>query len=345
MNLKATYEQKTFIFKRPAGTSRGVLAEKKSWFITVWDEENPFVKGIGECSVLPNLSPDYYTDKQYEMKVEDVVKKVSYFAENTEELRTFPSIYFGLEMALLDLKNGGHKVYFNTPFTQGKQGIPINGLVWMGDVKFMQQQVSQKLEEGYSCIKIKIGAIDFAEELNILKGIRERASKEEITLRVDANGAFSFFEAQEKLKQLAKFDLHSIEQPIRQGQTLEMTKLCRQNILPIALDEELIGVYERKDKEALLDHIQPQYIILKPSLIGGFKGTKEWIEVAEERDIDWWITSALESNIGLSAIAQFTSTYPIEREQGLGTGMLFENNIPSSLHIEKGELCMHNLEM
>lgn len=344
MSLKAAYEKKSFIFKRPAGTSRGVLVEKKAWLITVWDEENPFVKGTGECSIIPNLSPDYYTDNQYEMKVEDVVKKVNHYAENIEELRTFPSLYFGLEMALLDLKNGGHKVYFNTPFAQGKQGIPINGLVWMGDVDFMDQQVSQKLEEGYSCIKIKIGAIDFAEELNILKRIRERATKEEITLRVDANGAFTFFEAQEKLKQLAEFDLHSIEQPIRQGQIREMSQLCKKNILPIALDEELIGVYERADKEKMLDTIQPQYIILKPSLIGGFKGTKEWIEVAEGRNIDWWITSALESNIGLNAIAQFTSTYPIEREQGLGTGELFENNIPSSLHIEKGELRIQNSE-
>ena len=338
MIFKAKYEQKTFIFRRPSGTSRGILTEKKSWFITLWNEDNPFIKGFGECSVIPGLSPDYLNDKQYELKIEDVVKKINYFIENLHELKSFPSILFGLEIALLDLKNGGDKIFFNTNFTKGNQGIPINGLIWMGDEKFMQEQVEQKLTEGYSCIKMKIGAIDFEKEIEILKNIRKKYNVNEITLRVDANGAFSPEEAPQKLVQLAELEIHSIEQPIRQGQMDEMRDLCAKNTLPIALDEELIGINKREKKEDLLDRIQPQYIILKPSLIGGFKGTKEWIELAEEREIPWWITSALESNIGLNAIAQFTSTYPIEMEQGLGTGSLYTNNIPSRLEVKQGKL-------
>lgn len=208
----------------------------------------------------------------------------------------------------------------------------------MGDEAFMQSQITQKLAEGFSCIKMKIGAIDFDKELEILAGIRKQVSAEEITLRVDANGAFSPEEAPEKLRRLSEFELHSIEQPIRQGQTEAMHSLCAKNILPIALDEELIGIHDFEEKKQLLDKIQPQYVILKPSLIGGFKGTKEWIELAEERNIPWWITSALESNIGLDAIAQFTSTYEITLPQGLGTGALYTNNTPSLLKVEKGEL-------
>ncbi|MFA5574418.1 MAG: o-succinylbenzoate synthase [Brumimicrobium sp.] len=343
MIFKAKYEQKTFIFKRPGGTSRGILTEKKSWFITLWNEDNPFIKGFGECSVIPGLSPDYLNDKQYELKIEDVVKKINYFIENLHELKSFPSILFGLEIALLDLKNGGDKIFFNTNFTKGNQGIPINGLIWMGDEKFMQEQVEQKLTEGYSCIKMKIGAIDFEKEVKILESIRGRFSPEQITLRVDANGAFSPSEAPEKLERLAAFDIHSIEQPIQHGQWKDMHQLCKQNILPIALDEELIGINTYFNKVKLLDEIQPQYIILKPSLLGGFESTQEWIKLAEERNIPWWITSALESNIGLNAIAQFTSTYKIEMEQGLGTGSLYTNNIQSKLKIEKGMLWMDEL--
>jgi len=338
MSLRASFEKKVFEFKRPSGTSRGILTEKKAWFITVWNQNAPEIKGVGECSVIPGLSPDYENDLQYANKVKEVVTGVDYFSLNSELLRDFPSIYFGLEMALLDLKNGGKGVFYETEFTNGKQAIPINGLIWMGDEAFMQSQITQKLAEGFSCIKMKIGAIDFDKELEILAGIRKQVSAEEITLRVDANGAFSPEEAPEKLRRLSEFELHSIEQPIRQGQTEAMHSLCAKNILPIALDEELIGIHDFEEKKQLLDKIQPQYVILKPSLIGGFKGTKEWIELAEERNIPWWITSALESNIGLDAIAQFTSTYEITLPQGLGTGALYTNNTPSLLKVEKGEL-------
>lgn len=338
MKLKAKFEKKVFVFKRPSGTSRGVLTEKKAWFISIWDEKYPEIKGIGECSIIPNLSPDYEDDTAYESKITEVVERIDYFSKHIEELIKYPSIYFGLEMALLDLKNGGKRIFFDTPFTQGKQPIPINGLIWMGEIEFMQEQIDQKLKEGFSCIKMKIGAIDFENEIQILKEIRQRYSAREITLRVDANGAFTPSNAIDKLKRLNELDIHSIEQPIRQGQIPEMQKLCKLDILPIALDEELIGIYKYEDKKQLLEAIQPHYIILKPSLVGGFKGTKEWVDLAEEKKIPWWITSALESNIGLNAIAQFTSTYPIKLEQGLGTGALYTNNIPSNLKIEKGKL-------
>ncbi|PWH85914.1 o-succinylbenzoate synthase [Brumimicrobium oceani] len=338
MSLKASFEKKVFEFKRPSGTSRGVLTEKKAWFITVWNQENPEIKGVGECSVIPGLSPDYLDDASYENVLNSVVVDVDSFSVNIEELKDYPSIYFGLEMALLDLKNGGKGVFYETDFTKGKQVIPINGLIWMGDEDFMQSQISQKIKEGFSCIKMKIGAIDFEKELEILAGIRKQVSAKEITLRVDANGAFTPEDAPEKLKRLSEFELHSIEQPIKQGQITEMHELCSKNILPIALDEELIGVHDLEDKKQLLDKIQPQYIILKPSLIGGFKGTKEWIELAEKRNIPWWITSALESNVGLDAIAQFTSTYEITLPQGLGTGALYTNNTASLLKVESGEL-------
>ncbi|HZH86979.1 MAG TPA: o-succinylbenzoate synthase [Brumimicrobium sp.] len=338
MTLKASFEKKIFEFKRPSGTSRGVLTEKKAWFITVWNQDNPEVKGLGECSVIPGLSPDYKSDDVYESKVRDVIEDVDYFSMNLDELKAYPSIYFGLEMALLDLENGGKGVYFDTPFTNGNQSIPINGLIWMGDEDFMRSQIEEKLKEGFSCIKMKIGAIDFEKELEILAGIRNQVSADQITLRVDANGAFSPENAADKLRQLSAFDLHSIEQPIRQGQIDEMHSLCAQNILPVALDEELIGIHDFEEKKHLLKRIKPQFIILKPSLIGGFKGTKEWIDLAEERNIPWWITSALESNVGLDAIAQFTSTYSITLPQGLGTGALYTNNIPSFLTVENGEL-------
>jgi o-succinylbenzoate synthase len=343
MSLKASFEKKIFEFKRPSGTSRGVLTEKKAWFITVWNKHHPETKGVGECSIIPGLSPDYENDATYEAKVNNVVKDVDYFSMNSEELKNFPSIYFGLEMALLDLKNGGSGVFYDTPFTNGEVSLPINGLIWMGDQEFMQSQITQKLKEGFSCIKMKIGAIDFEKELEILAVIRKQVSAEEITLRVDANGAFTREDAPEKLRRLSAFELHSIEQPIRQGQIEAMHSLCKKNILPIALDEELIGIHDLAEKQQLLDQIQPQYIILKPSLIGGFKGTKEWIEVAEGRNIPWWITSALESNVGLDAIAQFTSTYKITLPQGLGTGALYTNNTPSALKVENGELMRKSL--
>ncbi len=241
-------------------------------------------------------------------------------------------------MAFLSLQSQDPFQLFDTPFSSGKTGIPINGLIWMGDQGFMKQQIKDKLSAGFSCIKMKIGAIDFASEIALLKSIRREFNSNEIELRVDANGAFSPKGALEKLEQLAALDLHSIEQPIKQGQWDEMAALCEKTPLPIALDEELIGVFASEEKKRLLHTIKPQYIIFKPSFIGGFKGTDEWIELAEDKNVDWWITSALESNLGLNGIAQYTSTKNSILPQGLGTGSLFTNNVPSPLEIEKGSI-------
>jgi len=332
MAHKVSFDKKTFVFKRPSGTSRGVLTEKHAWFLTVRNSTNPEIKGIGECSIIPGLSPDFKGFEDYELKL----KK---FCENPEmDLTDWPSIKFGWESALLDLKSGGKRFYFDNAFTRGEASIPINGLIWMGDEAFMRQQIEEKLEAGFTTIKMKIGAIDFETEIKLLKSIRERYSENEITLRVDANGAFRAEEALEKLKILSDLKIHSIEQPIRQGQWETMFRLCRNTALPIALDEELIGVHLKEEKIKLLDSIQPQYIILKPSLHGGISGTQEWISLAEDRNIPWWLTSALESNVGLEVICQLAGEYKNNLPQGLGTGSLYVENIESDLMVEDGKI-------
>jgi o-succinylbenzoate synthase len=340
--MKATFSKHTFFFKNPSGTSRGVLVEKHSWFIELSSQNGNAIKGIGECSVIPGLSPDFIDFESYESKLKEVCDSPDYFLSNLSLLNDFPSILFGLETAFLDYKNVGKGIVFTNSFSTGERRIPINGLIWMGDENFMLQQIEQKLIEGYSCLKMKIGAIDFTTEIRLLEGIRKRFTSSEITLRVDANGAFSPSEALAKLEILSDYDIHSIEQPIQQGQWNEMKRLCKETKLPIALDEELIGVTDNYKKRELLEEIQPQFIILKPSLHGGIKGCKEWIELADSFSIPWWITSALESNIGLSAIAQFTGEYTNLLPQGLGTGSLYTNNVTSNLRIEKGELYLLN---
>ena len=329
-NLKAKYEKRTFQFKRPSGTSRGILTEKHAWFIKIWDLSDPEIVGIGECSIIPGLSPDFETFATYEEKLKSVCNQL------TTDLDDWPSIKFGIETAILDLKNGGKGIYFNNEFSKGEKQIPINGLVWMGDSQFMQDQIDEKINAGFSTIKMKIGAIDFDSEIQLLKSIRSRYSASEITLRVDANGAFSTTEALDKLSKLSKLDIHSIEQPIKAGQWKEMAHLCARTPLDIALDEELIGVTKIEEKKELLQTIKPQYIILKPSLHGGVSGTKEWIELAEASNIAWWITSALESNVGLSAICQLTAEYENDLPQGLGTGSLYIDNTSTSLQVEEG---------
>ncbi len=336
--MKSRYSKKTFHFKRPSGTSRGVLSEKHAWFIEVWNEGDSSIIGLGECSIIPGLSPDFVDFESYEAQVKRTCEDL------TLDLEAWPSIKFGLETALLDLKNGGKGIIFDNEFAHGKKTIPINGLIWMGEPTFMQEQIEEKLAEGFKTIKLKIGAIDFEAEIELLKSIRKRYSKDEITLRVDANGAFSPNEAIEKLTRLAELDIHSIEQPIRQGQFSEMKELCRVTPIPIALDEELIGINRTEEKIEILDIIQPQYIILKPSLHGGIEGTKEWILLAEERGIPWWITSALESNIGLNAICQLTAEYQNDLPQGLGTGSLYVDNIPSNLRVRKGTISLTDVE-
>ncbi|MDX1446834.1 o-succinylbenzoate synthase [Lishizhenia sp.] len=332
--LTARFEKKTFDFKRPSGTSRGVLTQKHAWFIYL--KEDKF-EAIGECSIIPGLSPDFIDFEQYENKVQEVVENINHFANHLEELETYPSILFGVEMALENLKQKQALLYFPSEFTQGKLEIPINGLIWMGEKQFMYDQIQEKIEAGFDCIKMKIGAIDFEAELDLLSFIRSNFGKDEIELRVDANGAFSPEDALEKLQRLAAFELHSIEQPIKAGQVIAMRDLCKETPLDIALDEELIGVYG-EDRRHLLEQIQPQYIILKPSLHGGIAGSKAWIALAEEMNIKWWMTSALESNVGLSCIAQFTALYNTKMYQGLGTGQLYTNNVESKLAIKEGKI-------
>lgn len=337
-NYHATFEKKTYIFKQPSGTSRGVLTEKHAWFIYLNSSNTPERFGVGECSIIPDLSPDFNGFTEYESKIQEVCQNIQYYIENLIELESFPSILFGLETALLDLNSDIKGIFFDTYFTRKERGIPINGLIWMGSKENMLQQIEEKLLQGFTCLKMKVGAIDFDQELDILQSIRNRFSPSEIELRVDANGAFSYNDAIFKLEELSKFKLHSIEQPIKQGQIQEMADLCSKTPLPIALDEELIGVYRFENKKQLISQIKPQYIILKPSLHGGLKGSTEWINIAESYDIPWWMTSALESNIGLNTIAQFASSFNNLLPQGLGTGGLYVNNERSEMIIHNGEL-------
>lgn len=293
--------------------------------------------GIGECSVFRGLSFDDKPD--YEQKLQWLCENINLGEEKLlESFILYPSIQFGIEMAFLDLKSKIPMHLFPSKFTKGVDSIPINGLIWMGDSTFMMEQIADKLNSNFTCIKMKIGAIDFESEVSLLKKIRNQFSAKEVELRVDANGAFTKDNALEKLKVLSDFDIHSIEQPIKQGQVEEMAKLCEQTPLDIALDEELIGVIDKKEKMDLIKSINPQYIILKPSLVGGIRGSIEWIEMAEKNKSSWWITSALESNIGLSAIAQWTYTLNSSLPQGLGTGSLFTNNVDSPLEVANGEL-------
>jgi o-succinylbenzoate synthase len=320
-------------FKFPAGTSRGVLLHKPSSFLLL--DKDGFT-GIGECSTIPNLSIDPV--ETYSEKLEDVCRLLNEGVDpDSIDLSLFPSIAFGLETALLDLKARGSKCLFPSAFTQGEAGIPINGLVWMGDKDFMQKQIREKIAAGYHCIKLKVGALDFETELEIISGIRQQFSPEDIELRLDANGGFTPTDALEKLEKLAAFHIHSIEQPIKQKQFEAMATICQQSPIPIVLDEELIGV-RSADKEFILEKIKPAYIILKPSLVGGFRQSEEWIRLAEKHSVAWWITSALEANIGLNAIAQWTYTLNSQLPQGLGTGQLYHNNIPSPLAIENARL-------
>jgi len=338
--LQATYLKYNLRFKQPAGTSRGILTEKETWFVKIWRSEQPEIYGLGECALFRGLSADDTPD--YEKKLADICQNINPLMPY--KLKGLSSIQFGLNTAMADLNNGGKRIIYPTPFTQGHKDIEINGLIWMGDKATMRQRIIDKLDAGFHCVKLKIGAIDFEEELDLLRYLRKQFSKEVVELRVDANGAFTPQEAPRKLEELSRYDIHSIEQPIRQGQWKEMAILCRNTPIPIALDEELIGI-KVADKAKLLDTIHPQYIVIKPSLLGSFPGSWEWITLSQERDIGWWITSALESNIGLNAIAQWTAylqTFlPTSMPQGLGTGQLYTNNIPSPLE-QTGSIIRYN---
>lgn len=342
MRYKISITPRTLHFKQPAGTSRGVYNTRKSWFVEIEDSERPECKGVGECAPLPDLSCD--ARPEYEKTLESICRMIELTGNvNYDILRPYPSILFGIETAMTDLQNGGNGRLFDTPFTRGEEGITINGLVWMGSHDEMLARLETKMQAGFHCVKLKIGDIEFDSELDLIRHIRQAFTKEQIELRVDANGGFTFEDAPSRLEQLARYDIHSIEQPIRQHQWARMAQLCASSPIPIALDEELIGVNMPGMKQELLDTIRPQYIILKPSLHGGIRGTREWIDMARQRGIGSWITSALESNVGLNAVAQLAADVygpDISMPQGLGTGMLFTDNIEMPLTI-RGEKLWH----
>ena len=329
--LKARHLNYNLHFKFPAGTSRGILQHKPSSFLIV---EKNGVKGIGECSTIPNLSIDPM--ESYPQKLAEVCRLLNEgFAPEDIDLQTYPSIAFGLGTALLDLKVKGSKILFPSAFSEGKFGIPINGLVWMGEKAFMQKQIIEKIKAGYRCIKLKVGALDFETELEIISGIRQQFSPDDIEIRLDANGGFTPTDALTKLERLSTYHIHSIEQPIKPLLYEQMAEICQKSPIPIVLDEELIGT---APNEEMLKTLKPAYIILKPSLLGGFKASEHWIRLAEKHKIGWWITSALEANIGLNAISQWTATLGSKLPQGLGTGQLYHNNITSPLEIRDAKL-------
>lgn len=326
--MKAEYFRYLLEFKRPSGTSRGVLREKETFILEISENGR---KGTGECAVFRGLSSDDRPD--YEEKLRWLCKNIQNGPEFLKEhLKDFPSIWFGYEQAVLNLEHGGN-LYFPSDFTEGKVPVTINGLIWMGSIDYMEEQIRDKLNQGFHCIKLKIG-VDWKSEHEILKTLRRTFSQEMLELRVDANGGFTGEEAETVLQQLADLKIHSIEQPVKAGNIDDMAALCKGTPTPIALDEELIGITDFHEKKKLLELIKPQYIILKPALVGGFAGSDEWIALAEEQNIGWWITSALESNIGLNAIAQYTFTKKSPMPQGLGTGALFVNNFETPLDLQ-----------
>lgn len=326
-------------FKEPGGTSRGVMLTRKVWFFVLSDPRFPDRYGIGECAPLPGLSCDDMS--QFEAMLKQVIASPIVYLADHLGLQDYPSIRFGLELAWLDLTHQGKRVWFPSEFTEGNAGIPINGLIWMGTYQEMSDRIKQKLNAGFKCLKLKIGAIDFESELALLKALRKTFSAAELELRVDANGAFSFAQAPRILSSLAKLHIHSIEQPIKAGQWEEMALLCASSPLPIVLDEELIGLHTKEMRRALLTAVRPQYLILKPSLIGGFSSSDEWIALAEEHQVDWWITSALESNVGLNALAQWSFAKKKLGYHGLGTGQIFTNNLQSNLELRGDKLFLN----
>lgn len=335
--LHTSIERRTLRFKTPATTSRGTYTTRTIRLVRVTDDATPGIEGVGECSPLPDLSADAMDDDTLELLLLSVCDDLrTTGVVDREALRPYPSVLFALESAMWQLRGGGSALLSDTPFARGESGIPINGLVWMGTFDEMMNRMREKVEAGFRCVKLKIGGIDFEREVEMLSFLRSNFTESQIEIRLDANGAFAPADARGRLERLSRFGIHSIEQPIRQGQWDEMARLCEESPIPIALDEELIGVNDPEQKEEMLDRIRPQYVIVKPTLHGGLSGAKEWIDMASSRKIGSWVTSALESNVGLNAIAHFAAAVygpDIKMPQGLGTGQLFEENIPMPIHI------------
>jgi o-succinylbenzoate synthase len=338
--IQASYIYYPLVFIRPAGTSRGILDDKPCWYIRLTSKEGS--TGIGEVSFIPRLSIE--EQGEMEIKLDHICKLISRGEmDPLQSIPSMPGVQFALETAVRDLKNGGERILYQTAFTEGKEGIPTNGLIWMGPKPFMINQVWEKIQLGFRVLKLKVGAIDFSEELEVIRWIRTEFGSADLEIRLDANGAWSRNEAVEKLEQFSRYGIHSIEQPIAPGHAEDMAELCRVSTLPVALDEELIGISDAVEMKELLDTIKPSYIILKPGLLGGFSVVTRWIELAQNMGIGWWITSALESSIGLNAIAQWTWHHGVNRHQGLGTGALYTNNIKSPLQM-KGEYLWYRPE-
>lgn len=346
MPFQLRFSRRDLQFKFDARTSRGSLTTHTAYYLQLFMAENPERIGWGEAAPLAGLSVDFrpgFEDKIIAFCQNFNDLNLTGFQEaktwiKEQQLETWPALKFGLETALLDYEKGGKRILFDTDFTRGETGIPINGLIWMGDEDFMQSQIKQKLQQGFDCLKLKIGGLDFETECRILASIRAVATPEELIIRLDANGAFGPEQALQKLERLAVFHIHSIEQPIKPKQYAAMQKICSESPVPVALDEELIDITNHEVQREMLQTIKPQFIILKPTLVGGLEESKHWIELAESQQVGWWVTSALESNIGLNAIAQFTATYPDLIPQGLGTGQLYHNNVASPLVIQNGKL-------
>jgi o-succinylbenzoate synthase len=343
--LRLTYSRRALRFNFPARTSRGSLRTHDAWYLHLADDACPDRPGLGEAAPLAGLSPDFGPGFEGHLRAlcQDFNRCAYAAFAPADALRLvpaeLPALRFALETAALDLAGGGQRQLYPNAFASGEAGLPINGLVWMGDAAFMRQQIAQKLAAGYSCLKLKIGSLDFATELALLAEIRAVAGPEQLVLRVDANGAFAPADALPKLEQLARYAVHSIEQPIGAGQWAALAEVCRHSPVPVALDEELIGVTDAGQQNALLDAVRPAYLVLKPTLLGGHAATRQWIAQAQARGLAWWMTSALESNVGLNAVAQLTGEYDVGSfAQGLGTGQLYHNNVAAPLHIAAGRL-------
>ena len=333
--LQAQYISRPLNFIRPAGTSRGVLLHKPCWYIILSSDDG--LSGVGEVSLIPGLSIE--DPGEMEIRLDHICKLISREEMNPAQyLPSLPGVQFALETALKDLENGGQRILFPSAFTEGRSGIPTNGLIWMGDREFMMEQIASKVQSGFRVLKMKVGALDFNEEREVLEKIRSNYGRGELEIRLDANGAWSPKKAKEYMEILSQYGIHSIEQPIAAGQVKAMAELCRSASIPVTLDEELIGITGVKAQGDLLREINPRYIILKPGLLGGLSAAEQWIRLADDLSMGWWVTSALESNIGLSAIAQWTASLEVSMPQGLGTGSLYSNNIPSPLEMDGDSL-------
>ncbi|MCB9166111.1 MAG: o-succinylbenzoate synthase [Flavobacteriales bacterium] len=336
--MRATWIERTLHPRFPLGTSKGVITERTAWYLIAWDAERPEVRGIGEAALFPGHSREFPADVRTAL-LSLCANTSDWDHRLTTDLVDLPGVRFAVEQCLKDLEASGTKQLFPSDFTLGRRGIPINGLVWMGDKATMRSRIREQIDAGFTTVKMKIGAIGIDDELALLKSVREEYGPDDITLRVDANGALDARNAMDVLQRLADLQVHSIEQPVAPGLFEVMAELCERSPLPIALDEDLIGLNRDDLRRDLLDHVKPRFIVIKPGLVGGWRAAEEWIALANDRDIGWWTTSALESNIGLNAIAQWTATISPEGAQGLGTGRVYTDNIPSPLHVEDGELC------